>query len=169
MTRYVALLRAVNVGGAGKLPMTELSAMCVAAGFTEVRTYIASGNAVFASAASEAQVKAALEQRLAAYAAKPVGVMVRTSMEMAAVMAANPFPEAPRNRVLAIFLDEPPPPDAASHAKGRNDEEIALGAREIYVWYPSHMGSSKLRIPAAAKGTGRNINTVARLAEMARG
>jgi uncharacterized protein (DUF1697 family) len=168
MTRYVALLRAVNVGGTGKLPMTELAAMCEAEGFSEVRTYIASGNVVFGADAREAQVKAALERRLAAYAGKAVGVMVRTAQEMAQVLAANPFPEAPRNTVLAIFLDGAPPADAAHHAKGRADEEIALGGREIYVWYPSHMGQSKLRIPAAAAGTGRNINTVAKLAEMAK-
>ena len=58
MTAYVALLRAVNVGGTGKLPMTELKAMCEALGFTGVRTFIASGNVVFASPRTEAQVKA---------------------------------------------------------------------------------------------------------------
>ncbi|HEY0489493.1 MAG TPA: DUF1697 domain-containing protein, partial [Telluria sp.] len=53
MTTFIALLRAVNVGGTGKLPMTELKAMCEAAGFTNVRTYIASGNVVFDSALAE--------------------------------------------------------------------------------------------------------------------
>ena len=61
MTAFVALLRAVNVGGTGKLPMTELKAMCEELGFTGVRTYIASGNVVFASRKSETAVKAALE------------------------------------------------------------------------------------------------------------
>ena len=61
MTAYVALLRAVNVGGTGKLPMAELVRICEAIGFTGVRTYIASGNAVFASKASETRVKALLE------------------------------------------------------------------------------------------------------------
>ena len=74
MPRYVALLRAVNVGGTGKLPMTELTAMCLDAGFADVQTYIASGNVVFSSKLGAAKVKAALEQRLHAYAGKPVGV-----------------------------------------------------------------------------------------------
>ena len=74
MTAFVALLRAVNVGGTGKLPMSELKAMCEALGFEGVRTYIASGNVVFASRKSEAAVKKALEARLEAYAGKPVGV-----------------------------------------------------------------------------------------------
>jgi hypothetical protein len=108
MTGFVALLRAVNVGGTGKFPMTELKAMCEAAGFGRVKTYIASGNVVFASSLPEAQVKSALETRLADYAGKPVGVLVRTAKEMAAVLAANPFRHTPPNRTVAIFLDEAP-------------------------------------------------------------
>lgn len=168
MTAYIALLRAVNVGGTGKLPMTELAAMCEDAGFAKVKTYIASGNVVFTSAKSEAAVKAALEQAMETYAGKPVGVMVRTVAEMAAVRDANPFAEAPGNRVVAIFLDEAPPKDAVAQATNIDGEEIALGKREIYVRYTDHgMGDSKLRIPAAKAGTARNMNTVARLAEMA--
>ena len=167
MSAFVALLRAVNVGGTGKLPMGELKAMCEAAGFTNVRTFIASGNVVFASPRAEAQVKAALEAKLADYAGKPVAVMVRTAAEMAAVRDANPFPKAAPNRTVAIFLDAPPPADAAAKAAGRGDELIALGAREIYVHYGEGMGQSKLRIPAAVAGTARNMNTVAKLAEMA--
>lgn len=167
MHSYVALLRAVNVGGTGKLPMAELRAMCERAGFADARTYIASGNVVFRSALAERAVVVALESRLAAYAGKPVGVLVRTAAEMAAVLAANPFPDAPGNRVVAIFLDTPPPADALAHASGCRDEALALGRREIYVHYGSGMADSRLRIPAAKAGTARNINTVARLAAMA--
>ena len=78
MTAYVALLRAVNVGGIGKLPMAELRAMAQKAGFANPRTYIASGNLVFESDADEAGVKAALEAALETYAGKPVGVVVRS-------------------------------------------------------------------------------------------
>jgi uncharacterized protein (DUF1697 family) len=167
MTVFIALLRAVNVGGTGKLPMSELKAMCEAAGHGGVQTYIASGNVVFESRRSEAAVKADLEARLAAYAGKPVGVLVRTGEEMAAVRDANPFSDAPGNRTVAIFLDAPPPADAAEQAVGRKDEQIRLGAREIYVLYDEGMGTSKLRIPAAKAGTARNLNTVAKLAAMA--
>ena len=160
MTSYVALLRAVNVGGTGKLPMSDLKAMCIAEGFQNVRTYIASGNVVFSADRSETAVKAALEKRLAAYAGKPVGVIVRTAQEMADVLAANPFPDGAPNRTVAIFLDTAPPADTVETAKGRQDEEIRLGTREIYVAYgAAGMGRSKLRIPAGANGTARNINT----------
>jgi uncharacterized protein (DUF1697 family) len=167
MTAFIALLRAVNVGGTGKLPMSELKAMCEAAGFTAVRTYIASGNVVFDSPLPEARVKAALDQALRAYAGKPVGVLVRTAAEMAEVLAANPFPKMAPNRTVAIFLDDPPPADALDHVTGKQNEELGLGTREIYVHYGDGMAHSKLKIPAAKAGTARNINTVAKLAEMA--
>ncbi|MFB9266292.1 DUF1697 domain-containing protein [Bradyrhizobium erythrophlei] len=169
MPHYVALLRAVNVGGTGKLPMTELKAMCIDEGFADVQTYIASGNVVFSSKLGAAKVKAALEKRLAAYAGKPVGVAIRTADEMAAVLKANPFSKEPPNWTVAIFLDEAPPRDALKDVKGQQDEQIRLGKREIYVAYGSGMGRSKLKIPAAANGTARNINTIAKLAELAAG
>ncbi len=167
MPAYVALLRAVNVGGTGKLPMTELKAMCIAEGFADVQTYIASGNVVFTSKLSAARVKAALEKRLAAYAGKPVGVIIRSAEEMAAVLKSNPFPKAPPNYTVAIFLDEAAPADTLKNIKGQQDEEVRLGEREIYVAYGSGMGSSKLKMPAAAKGTARNINTIGKLVELA--
>ncbi len=95
MSRFVALLRAVNVGGTGKLPMAELTAICVRCGFDGVRTYIASGNVVFAAEGDEMTIRTALEAELRAYAGKAVGVLVRTAAEIAAVAAANPFAEHP--------------------------------------------------------------------------
>lgn len=167
MKPYIALLRAVNVGGTGKLPMVELKAMCEAAGFEQVKTYIASGNVVFKAVGGEAAVKAALEKRLQAYAGKPVGVLVRSPDEMAAVLAANPFADKPPNRTVAIFLDDAPPRDALEAVSHRQNEDLHLGHREIYVHFGDGMADSKLKIPAAVKGTARNMNTVAKLAQMA--
>jgi uncharacterized protein (DUF1697 family) len=167
MTSFIALLRAVNVGGTGKLPMTELKTMCEAAGFRSVRTYIASGNVIFESKLDEAAVRKALEKRLLAYAGKPVAVMVRTAAEMAEVLAKNPFPNSPGNRTMAIFLDAAPPRDALESISGRVDEQVELGRREIYVVYGENMARSKLKIPVAKNGTARNMNTVAKLAAMA--
>jgi uncharacterized protein (DUF1697 family) len=169
MATYVALMRAVNVGGTGKLAMADLRALCADAGFARVRTYIASGNVVLDSHAPPSAVKAELEARLLAHTGRPVGVIVRTAAEMAAVVQANPFPEAAPNRTVAIFLDDLPPPDALDHATGQKGEEMRLGVREIFVHYGAGMADSRLRIPAAAAGTARNMNTVARLVEMASG
>jgi uncharacterized protein (DUF1697 family) len=167
MGTHVMLLRAVNVGGTGKLPMADLRNMCATLGFTDVQTYIASGNVVCASRLSQAKVKATLEAALLEYAGKPVGVLVRSAEEMKAVVDANPFPNAAPNRVMVLFLDHPPNTDAIANARGLQDEEMALGKREIYLHYPSGMGSAKLRIPSAANGTARNMNTVSKLAQMA--
>src|ERR1700732_728815 len=112
MTKYVALLRAVNVGGTGKLPMTKLKSMCESSGFLNPRTYIASGNVVFESKLPEATVKAKLERCMAKYAGKPVEVLVRTGPEMAAVLTKNPFKSRAANATVAIFLDGRPPKDA---------------------------------------------------------
>ena len=168
MTTYVALLRAVNVGGTGKLPMSDLVAMCEAACFEHPRTCIASGNVVFASRASDALVQAALQAELARYAGKPVGVLLRSATQMAQVLRDNPFADALPERTAAIFLDRAPAPDALDGIKGRADEQIALGVREIYVRYGvAGIGQSKLKIALAAQGTARNMNTAAKLAAMA--
>ena len=167
MTAYIALLRAVNVSGTGKLPMSDLKALCEAAGFAKVRTYIASGNVVFESGLAEAEVAAALDGKLKAYAGKPVGVAIRTAAEMKAVLEGNPFPNAKPNYTVAIFLDTPPPKDALNAMVAPDGEEAQLGKREIYIHYPNGQGRSKLKLPAARAGTARNINTIAKLAEMA--
>jgi uncharacterized protein (DUF1697 family) len=167
MGAFVALLRAVNVGGTGKLPMNDLKGLCEELGLAAVRTYIASGNVVFTSRKSETAIKSALETRLESYAGKPVGVIVRSAAEMAQVLADNPFPKLAPNRTMAIFLDSAPPADTLSGIRGLKDEQIELGRREIYVHYGDGMAKSKLVIPAAKTGTARNMNTVATLAKMA--
>jgi len=167
MGALIALLRAVNVGGTGKLPMSDLKAMCEELGFADVRTYIASGNVVFVSRKSEAAAKAALEKGLEAYAEKPVGVLVRTADAIARVLADNPFPKLVPNRTMAVFLERAPPADTLATVRGQKDEKIRLGKREIYIHYGEGMAKSKLVIPAAKLGTARNMNTVAVLAKMA--
>jgi uncharacterized protein (DUF1697 family) len=147
--------------------MSDLKAICEELGCGAVRTYIASGNVVFTSRKSEAAIKTALEKQLAAYAGKPIGVLVRSAAEMAQVFSDNPFPKAAPNRVMALFLDRAPPPETLAGVRGQRDEEISLGRREVYIHYGDGMGTSKLVIAAAKAGTARNMNTVATLAKMA--
>src|SRR5262245_17818201 len=167
MARYIALLRAVNVGGTGKLPMADLKSICVQVGFTKVETYIASGNVVFTSRANAVSAKAILEARLRAYAGKPVGVMIRTANELSAIIEQHPFRSRDPRHTYVLFFDEPPPYNALERATGWVDEDMRLGKREVYVAYPNGMGRSKLRIPAAKVGTARNLNTVCALLELA--
>ncbi len=150
------------------MPMADLKTMCVELGFTNVQTYIASGNVVFQSALSAAKVQAALEAKLQTYAAKPVGVHIRTTEQMQAVRDANPFPDGAPNRVMAIFLDTLADKTMLTGVTGQKDEQVALGLNELYVHYGEGMAQSKLKIPAAKTGTARNMNTVSKLVEMAR-
>jgi uncharacterized protein (DUF1697 family) len=145
-----------------------LRALCSTAGFENVRTYIASGNVVFESALTPIKAQARLRKQLQAHMGRPVDVLIRDLDEMQAVLRDNPFPEAAPNRNLVIFLDQPVDADALQNVQGQREEQIALGQREIYIHYGSGMAQSKLRIPAAKAGTARNMNTVAKLVEMAR-
>jgi uncharacterized protein (DUF1697 family) len=165
---YVAFLRAINVGGTGKLAMTELRALCESLGFEDPRTYIQSGNVVFQSALPEAKVKAALEKALAKKMGKPVGVQVRTAKELEATLAHNPFTAAETNRVIVFFVDEVPSKAALRDVKIPGREELAVRSREIFVHYPDGQGRSKLKVPCGDHGTGRNLNTIAKLVEMTR-
>ena len=134
--------------------MAELRAMCVAAGFAEIETYIASGNVVFSSSSNAASAKAALEAQLHAYASKPVGVTLRTATELSAILKQNPFSSSEAKHTYVIFLEKPPPSDAFDHVTGRAGEDMQLSEREIFVAYPNGMGLSKLKIPAAKDGNG---------------
>jgi uncharacterized protein (DUF1697 family) len=165
MRGWVALLRGVNVGGINKLPMERLKALGELAGFANVRTYIASGNLVFDSDASEGTCRERLEAAIEAEFGKRLGVLVRSAEEMAKIVAANPFADCPGNRVVAIFIDGPLSLEGVKH---HTNERLELGDRAIYAHYPDGQGVSKLAIPAAKHGTARNMNTVAKLAEMAR-
>ena len=167
MTSWVALLRGVNLGKR-QLRMEELRRIATELGLDAPRTYIASGNLLFESGKSEQALKAALETALEQHMGAHIGVMIRTAAEMEAVAGDNPFSSEPGNRVVAVFLDAAPPKDAAEGVRNLANERIEPGKRELYVHYPEGQGRSKLVIPAAATGTARNMNTVAKLAELAR-
>jgi uncharacterized protein (DUF1697 family) len=166
MTAYVALLRAVNVAGTGKLPMSELKAIGERCGFANVRTFIASGNLLFENDRDEPTIKAAVEARLEQFAGKRVPVLVRSAQEMAAIVAANPFPDAHGSRHMVDFYDAPPAPDLIERCRDVQGERLALGIRELHVDYGEGIRFTKLKIPGKEDRTGRNMNTVRKLAEL---
>ncbi len=166
MTNYAALLRAVNVAGTGKLLMSDLRAMGEACGFAEVRTFIASGNLLFTSEHGEAEVKAMLEEKVAAYAGKHVPILVRTAAELRAILASNPFSDAHPSRHLVYFHDAPPPADIIAQCRDRADERLALIGRELHVDYGDGIRFTKLKIPSKMEHTARSINSVARMATL---
>ncbi len=164
---FVAFLRAVNVGGTGKLPMSELTAMCEELGFENVKTYIASGNVLFQSALDTDACKRKLEQRLFEYAGKEVTVFIRTPQALKSLLDDNPFHQEAGNRTVAILLDLELTEIDLSNAKHQVHEKISLGQQALYVFYGEGMANSKLVVPAAKHGTARNINTLTKLSEMA--
>lgn len=166
MTTYVALLRAVNVGGTS-LPMAVLRGLCEELGYDDVQTYIQSGNVLFDTAATEDEIVSVLADALAVRLGKPVGVIVRTASELEATLDQNPFKEEPGNRVVIMFLPTGAPGDALDRVEAPGGERVAIHGREVFVYYPDGQGHSKLRLPFAKDGTGRNRNTVVRLAELA--
>ncbi len=166
MTVFIALLRAVNVGGTGKLPMKELSALCIRLGFHNVRTYIQSGNVIFESQLTEKSIRTRLEEVLTRKLGKRADVVLRTASELKSVLDANPFPNADPRKVGVYFQSDPVDKSRLAEVKTPTGEEVRLGKREFYIHFPNGMGRSKLKLRVSV-GTIRNINTVAKLVELA--
>ena len=169
MTAYVALVRAVNVTGTGVLPKEVLKAMGEACGFDHCRTFINSGNLLFTSDLGEAEVRERIERRVAEHFGKPVPVYVRSASEMAEASTKNPFGDDKPSRVMAYFIDEEPSQAMLDAARDVQGERLALGPRLIYVSYGGGIGKSKLKLPAIKQGTARNMNSVAKIAELLAG
>lgn len=166
MTVFVALIRAVNVGGTGKLPMKDLLEICEKAGFENARTYIQSGNVVFDCGATEKSVRTRLEKDLTSKVGKAVDVFVRTATELQAVLRANPFPGKDGAKVGILFQADKVDKSVLKEIVAPGGEAVRIGRREIYVYYPRGMGRSNIKLPKVP-GTMRNVNTVAKLVELA--
>ena len=167
--KYIALLRGINVGGTGLLPMKDLAALCESLGFAAVRTWIQSGNVVFESKLSEPKLKKLLEEALENRMGKKIHVIVRTRAELRRILDANPFADKEPAKVGISFLDAAPPPGLLQKVVAPAGEQVQLGEREIYVYYPIGMGQTKLKMQLDAPATVRNVNTVAKLVALSEG
>ena len=175
MPRFVALLRAVNVG-ARSLPMAELRALCAELGWREVRTYIQSGNVVFEAEGAQADLESALEQAIQQRFGYWSDVMVRPGEAWQALLATNPLPDvgqAEPSRVLVGIAKRPVLPGAAETiaARAMAGERVLLAGGALWFHYPAGVGTSKLTpalIDRAAGSpvTARNWRTMLALAEM---
>lgn len=175
MTVWVGLLRGVNVGGHRKVPMADLRRVVATLPATDVRTYVQSGNVVFSSThQAERSVVAGLEAAIAEAFGFPVDVVVRSGAALAAVLGSNPLLAEDRDhaRLHVTFLPRPPSPGAVAPGRQRlGDEEYALVGRELYLYTPAGMGTSKLPTLLSERklgvvGTARNWRTVTTLAAM---
>jgi uncharacterized protein (DUF1697 family) len=178
MTHVIALLRAVNVGGNGKVPMAELTKVLTKRGYTGVKTLLNSGNVVFACAEkSDAKLETALEAAVAEAVGVTTDFYVRTAAEWDAIIAKNPYPaEAVNDPGHLLVMTFKAAPSAANvkalQAAIVGRETIHAIGKQLYIVYPDGVGTSKLTNAIidrhlGAKGTARNWNTVLKLAAAA--
>jgi uncharacterized protein (DUF1697 family) len=177
MARFIALLRGVNVGG-NVLKMDRLREVCEGLGFTNVQTYVQSGNAVFDCKQPQSGLCSILEKRLIGETRLPVSVIVRTIKEMEAIIAANPFLKEKgidAARLYVTFLAAAAPKDAnkmLSAIKAGKDRYRVIG-NEIFLHCPISYGETTLSNNAIQKAVGvnattRNWNTINKLLGMAK-
>ena len=173
-TRYVALLRGINVGKARQVDMTRLRDMLSARGYGEVRTHLRSGNVVLDSTLSEKEIATDLAEALAEEFGFDVPVVVRTGPELAAVVAGDPFATVATDpaRYLVTFMAEPPDPARVDALPSAESGDYLVRGRELYLWLPdgiqgTPLASWKWDRLLGRPGTARNWNTVVRLAELA--
>jgi uncharacterized protein (DUF1697 family) len=178
MPIFIALLRAVNVGGTGMIPMAALRELCEKQGFKDTRTLLQSGNLIVragrtTAAALSRKLEAAIRIRFGA----DIRVIVRTPDDLRDVVKRNPFPTAAKDdpsHLLVTFLGDAPTKDAAKalaqwkHAT----EPHKVDGRELYTHYASGVGTSKFAGPTIEKtlatpGTARNWNTINKLIALA--
>jgi uncharacterized protein (DUF1697 family) len=174
-TRYVALLRGINVGKARQVDMPRLKEVLTERGHGDVRTHLRSGNVVLTSALSETALADDLSAAIDAEFGFAVPVVIRSGAEVAAVVTGDPFATVATDpaRYLVTFLPAAPDParvDALPPAEGGGD--YLVRGRELYLWLPDGIANTPLaawkwdRLLGVA-GTGRNWNTVMRLGELA--
>lgn len=178
MTSYVALLRAVNVGGRNLIGMSVLRELAAQLRLDDPRTLLQSGNLVFRSTARPA---ADLERLLESEAAARLGLetdfMVRSAADWRAIIERNPFPreakDDPSHLLVMVFKQAPKPADVeALRAAITGREEVEAVGAHAYLVYPNGIGRSRLTTALiertlGIRGTGRNWNTVLKLAALA--
>jgi uncharacterized protein (DUF1697 family) len=174
MTRYVALLRAVNLGRTRRVAMPRLREVLEERGHGAVRTHLASGNVLLDSDLTEADLAADLSTVIEQEFGFDVPVVVRTGAEMAAVLAGDPFAMVATDlsRYSVTFLPAAPDPARVDALPPPDGGEYLVRGRELYLWLPeglrdSPMGSWKWDRLLGVAGTARNWNTVQKLAELA--
>lgn len=162
---HIALLRAINVGGHGKLPMAELVQHFASAGFKDVKTLLQSGNVVFSGKGkAPAQLERVLEAKVG------TDVLVRTAEEWGEIVAANPFRAEAKSdpgRLLVMVLKSEPNTDF----EWPGPERMKRVGRQLYLVYPNGAGTSRLtgaliERKMAVRGTARNWNTVMKIAAL---
>ena len=168
MPTHISLLRGINVGGNKKIRMAELKALYESLGFSNVTTYVQSGNVVFDADSADAPAQiASIEAAIAEHFGFDVTVLLRTADELRRILDNNPFPAAEAKYLHVLFLSTMPDPAAAEalNVPVAIGEDWLLAGREIYLHYPNGSGRSKMtgaffERTLGLAGSARNWNSV---------
>jgi uncharacterized protein (DUF1697 family) len=173
---HVALLRGINLGSRNRVSMPDLRALLGSLEAEEVATYVQSGNVVFKSSDSSANLTRAIERRIRRDLGLSVTVLLRTPRQLAKVLAGNPFAKDVKDptKLHVTFLAEKPDRARARELdpKRAEPDELRFAGQEIYLHCPNGYGRSKLTNAYFEKQLGmaattRNWKTVTKLAELA--
>lgn len=177
MPRQIAFLRGINLGPSKRVPMPRLRELLTEHGYEDVRTYLASGNAVLTSASKPRELEQELERLIEAEWGFDVAVIVRTRDELADVVERMPFGdvvEEPLKRLQVSFLSGELDAGNATRidAACAEPERVAIDGREVYAWHPDGIARSELAKLLATRKLGvtvtaRNWNTVLAMLELA--
>ncbi len=176
MARFIAFLRAVNVGGKNKIAMSDLRVLCEDLGLDDVQTYIQSGNLVFSTTQrSGAKVEAAIEKALKASTGLDITVLARTATELGQTVADNPFERESLSptHLVVVFLKSAPKSSSIDLSAYGPEVAVCKG-REVYIHYVNGQGRSKVTNAVLERllggpGTARNWNTVNKMLDLAEG
>lgn len=175
MATHVALLRGINVGTAKRVAMAALREMATGLGYGDVATHINSGNLLLSTDEDAGTVRRRVEQGIEETFGLHADVVVRTTAQLAAVLAGNPFPDGDPSQVTVAFLAGPAPAGVQERlaALAAEDEPFRVHEREVYVHYGHGQADSKLAAASAGAlgvpATVRNLRTVSKLVDLSRG
>jgi uncharacterized protein (DUF1697 family) len=170
MDRYAAFLRGINLGPSNKIAMPALRDLAERLGYTEVRTYINSGNLIFTAAGSDRQLSEAIHQGIRHDFGLDIDVAVRTGDQLRDVLAGNPYPDGDPSRVTVAFLVGPPPADVEQRLAAVADEPYVCADREVWVNYTRGQAGSRLAAQfsrvVGVSATVRNVRTLAKVVDL---
>ncbi|MBA3529902.1 MAG: DUF1697 domain-containing protein [Propionibacteriaceae bacterium] len=172
MTRQVAFMRGINVGGKNKISMPGLRAMAEGLGYSDVATYINSGNLLFTSAKRASTLATEISSSIEREFGFSIDVTVRSQAQLNTILAENPYPDGDPSQVTVAFLTKAPPAVAEEKvaALASEHEPFTFAGNEVYVNYTQGLGNSALAQQfskaVGVSATVRNIRTVSKIADM---
>jgi uncharacterized protein (DUF1697 family) len=172
VTTYVAFLRGINLGSTNKIAMPVLRTMAEGLGYSDVATYINSGNLIVTTTKQAAAVERELAKAIKDTFGLNIDVTVRTDAQLEKVLANNPYPDGNPSQVTVAFLMKAPDARAKERvtSMAAEHEPLTFAGREVYVNYSHGLGTSKLAEKFSSivgvSSTVRTIRTVGKLVEM---